>query len=1192
MSLSVEELITKWSASGAAERSNSQPFLVDLCDVLGVERPSPATGNVERDTYVFERDARILHEGGVVTLGKIDLYKERYFILEAKQGSEAGSKKIGTAKRGTPAWHIAMRDAFGQALGYARSLESPPPFLITCDVGYCFDLYATFDGTCNYRPYEHARASRIFLKDLGQHAETLRRIFVDPWSLDPSVQAAKVTREVAAHLAELAKTLEEKHPPEAVAEFLMRCIFTMFAEDVGLIPEHVFRKAIKDYWIPNPPSFPVGVESLWRAMNSGGDFGLTGKLRCFNGGVFANPSALPLTKGHLKLLLEAAEHNWAEVDPAIFGTLLERALDPEERHRLGAHYTPRAYVERLVRPTVEAPLRAEWELVQAEVRQIVIEAGPEVQRPAVTEEEARALGKKQDRALWVRYRRESKSREDKLAAARTRLSQFHRRLTQLRVLDPACGSGNFLYVTLNLFKELEGEILVALQRLGQSQELLSAQSIRVTPAQLLGIEVKRWAKEIAELVLWIGYLQWHFRNYSRQVPVPEPVLRDYGNVEHRDALIDYDRMELVRDANGKPVMRWDGVTYKKSPVTGEAVPDERAQVPQYEYLNPREASWPSADFIVGNPPFLGTKRMRATLGDGYVDAVRQTYAGDVEDNADYVMYWWHKAGALLREGKIRRFGFITTNSVTQSFNRRVLSNHLDHGVRIIWAIPDHPWTDSETGAAVRIAMTCATADAAGEARLQRVIEERASADGDEAAALKFEESVGGIIRADLRMGADLVSVRPLLANAGISGMGVALHGSGFILTPDEAKRLRVGGKASTIRRYLGGRDLLQVPRERYVIDFSFLSEEQAAAANPVAFQHVVDHVLPERRHNRRDSIRTLWWRYGWERRAIRNALKGLPRYIATTETARHRIFQFVDRRMLPDHMLVVIASDDAFVLGVLSSRIHCTWALAAGGRLGVGNDPRYNKRRCLDPFAFPACSEEVRDRIRSAGEALDRHRKERQAAHPDLTMTAVYNVLEKLRRGETLTPRDKEIHERGLVSVLRRLHENLDAATFHAYGWPGDLDDAEILERLAALNAERTREERRGLVRWIRPEIQAPAAEERSSSQIPLDGLDGDEGEDGGAAADTKFQGWPKGDLPRQVALVRDTVAHGSRAWTAGEVARCFKGAKLGDVEQVLDSLAAVGVLVMYEAEGQRRWRSAPESPREGSAARPTPRAR
>ncbi len=1121
MALSLPDFVAKWSASGAAERANKDAFLIELCDVLDVPRPSPTTGDPARDTYVFEKDAVFAHEGGTTTIGKVDLYKEGAFILEAKQGLDATSKKLGTAKRGTPAWAIALTGAYNQARNYARSFDKPVPFLIACDIGHCFDLYAAFDGSLAYRPFPDPVRSRIYLADLATHKETLHRVFTDPLSLDPARVSAKVTREVATHLAELARQLEDaRHPPDAVATFLMRCIFTMFAEDVGLLPDRIFTDAIEKLWIESPRSFPVGIETLWRAMNDGGTFGFVGKLLRFNGGLFTQPSALPLTRAHLALLLEAAKCNWADVEPAIFGTLLERALDPKERHALGAHYTPRAYVERLVRPTIEEPLRADWDLVQAEVRQLVA--------------------------------------ADKLAAAKKAVKAFHTKLCETRVLDPACGSGNFLYVTLDLFKRLEGEVLALLEALGETQTLLHADTIRVTPAQFLGIEVKRWAKEIAELVLWIGYLQHHYRGHGKVRPPPEPVLQDYKNIECRDAVLAWDSVELVRDENGKPVTRWDGETYKKSPVTGEDVPDETVTMTVQQYVNPRKAEWPKADFIVGNPPFVGNKRMRAALGDGYVEALRLAY-GDIPESADLVLYWWDHAAALVRKAAVARAGLITTNSITQSYGQLVVGAHLADGGGIVFAIPNHPWVDSASGASVRIAMT--VIGRSGSGTLAEVVAETPSGDHCEVVL----RTRLGLINRDLSVGANVATAVELSSNDSIGFRGVTLVGDGFIIGRDSAL-----ANSPAARALVGARALLGTGECRTVLDFYGLEEVAVRERFPAEYQWLFERVRPVRQQQKRVAYARTWWVFAEPRGRFRAAAVGLRRYVATVETARHRWFSFVDAGSLPEQTLVAIALEDAQALGLLSSRAHTVWAAAAGARLGVGNDLRYTIARCFQPFPFPVPTDAQAARIRELGESLDAHRKRQQALHPDLTITGMYNVLEKLRSGEVLTAKEKVIHEHGLVSVLKRTHDDLDAAVFDAYGWPHDLTDEQILEKLVALNAERAEEERNGLVRWLRPDFQNPSGA-KAATQTAMAGVDEEAGEEGEAVA--AAVAWPK-KVAEQVAVVRDVVVKSAGEWTAVQAANAFKGAKAKDVEDVMDALAAVGVLAGYGEGRGRRWRA------------------
>jgi hypothetical protein len=1146
MGADLAKFISRWEGSSASEQQTKDLFLVELCDELGVARPEPASGDPSRDRYVFEYPVREKDQQGKVHTKRIDLYKEGHFLLEAKQGAAEGATKAGTAKRGTNAWHIAMNEAYGQALGYARIFAKPVPILVVCDIGYCFDIYESFDGSGAYRHFPTAQTNRLYLRDLEKHVDTLRRVFTEPLSLDPSRKAAKVTQQVAEYLANLAKKLEEAgHAQETVARFLMRCLFTMFAEDIELLPDHLFTRLLREHWIPHPRSFPGGVQALWEKMNTGGDMVLA-SVRRFNGGLFGDTAALPLDDHALRLLLLAAEHDWSDVEPAIFGTLLERALDKRERHRLGAHYTPRAYVERLVRPTIEEPLRAEWDVVRAEVAQLRVEE----------EKTKSTAGKKKKRTEAIQ-----------------RVRAFHKKLCEIRVLDPACGSGNFLYVALHLFQQIESEIWSLLESLGESQDVLRLEGLRVTPAQFLGIEKKRWAKEIAELVLWIGYLQWHYRMLGKRPPVFEPVLHDYKNIENRDAVLAYDQEEMVLDERGRPIMRWDGETTKIHPVTKKEVPDETATVPVYQYLKPRKAEWPKADYVIGNPPFLGTKRMRAALGDGYVDALRGTYADAVEDSADLVMYWWHRAAELAETGALSRFGLITTNSITQSFNRRVLERHIERGLTIAYAIPDHPWTDAETGAAVRIAMTCGTAEKPKQARLALVVSEGPETESDEARRVLLSIRDNGPIQSDLRMGADVTAAVPLRGNAGISGMGVALHGHGFVLAKSELPALGLSG-SPVVRSYLGGRDLLQVPRERYVIDFSFLSEEDARAASPAAFQHLTLHVLPERSQNRRDSIRLRWWRFGWERPRVRKALEELPRYIGTTETAKHRVFQFIPGDVLPDHMIVVIASSSAFVLGVLSSTPHLTWALSAGGTLE--DRPRYNKNMCFDPFPFPDPAPAIRLRISTLAESLDAHRKARQAAHPDLTVTGMYNVLEKLRTGESLNDKETAIHDKGLVSVLKKIHDDLDTAVFEAYGWLHDLTDEQILEKLVALNAERAEEEKQGTIRWLRPDFQNPSGK-AAAVQGTIAATEGEDTEEA-APVVASTRPWPK-KLAEQIGAARDLVTGGSGLWTANSVAAAFSGAKPADVVPVLESLAMLGHLLTFGGEDDPRWKAVKLAP-------------
>jgi len=1128
-SAAVENFIAAWQASGGAERANYQLFLSGLCDLLGVPRPEPTKPDDRDNAYVFERTVTWQHGDGGTSANFIDLYKRGCFILEAKQGSDktaatdfpelAGKLKTGTARRGTSGWDRAMQAAKNQAERYAKALpgeEGWPPFLVVVDVGHSIELFSEFSRSGKtYLPFPDPRSHRLALADLKRPEvrERLRLVWTDPDLLDPAKRSAKVTREVADRLARLAKSLEAAgHSAHKVGDFLKRCLFTLFAEDIGLIPNNGYTALLESLRGAADKYAPMA-ESLWQTMKEGGFSPvLREKLLRFNGGLFEAAEALPLSEEQLEMLIRAGKADWRDVEPAIFGTLLERALDPTERHHLGAHYTPREYVERLVLPTVVEPLRADW-----------------------------------DSALAAAVTLAGQGKADEAVA---QLKDFHHRLCNLRILDPACGSGNFLYVTFEHLKRLEGEVLDALEGFGETQDLLGFEGSTVDPHQLLGIEVNPRAAAITDMVLWIGYLQWHFRTLGNVQPA-EPVIKKFRNIECRDAVLAWDAVEPVLDETGQPVTRWDGLTTKSHPVTGEPVPDESARVPLVRYVNPREAEWPEADYIVGNPPFIGNWRMRQALGDGYAEALRKTYPA-VPDSSEYVMYWWHKAADLTRAGSLRRFGFITTNSLPQTFNRRVVQHHLaaKPPLSLVFAIPDHPWVDAADGAAVRIAMTVGEG---GESigLLQRVTAERAG-DG-EGLVVDFTTRTGKLF-ADLTIGADVAGCASLLANGGISCPGVKLHGSGFIVTPEEAAMLglgRIPGLELHIREYRNGRDIVQRPRGVMVIDLFGLEAEEARERFPEVYQWVLERVKPERDHNSRVFYRDFWWIFGEPRKAFRPVLQHLTRYITTTETAKHRFFVFFDQSILPDNSLVNIAVDDAFILGILSSHIHVTWALAAGGTLE--DRPRYNKTRCFEPFPFPDCTEAQKDRIRALADALDLHRKRQQERHPDLTLTGMYNVLEKLRTGEALTAKGKTIHEQGLVAVLKQLHDELDAAVAEAYGWPVDLADEAILERLVDLNRQRAREEEQGLVRWLRPDYQNPAGSRPAAQEA----LPETESETAPAAIREKSP-WPA-NLPQQVAAVRAALARQSAPVTARELKEQFKNAREPKVREILAALASIG---------------------------------
>lgn len=1140
----IEAFIGRWAPSGGGERANFQSFILELCDLLALPRPEPMGSDDRLNDFVFERQVTTHHEDGSSTPGFIDLYKRGCFVMEGKQSAKrlpppdsprptGRAPRRGMAWRDTLGWDSAMLNARRQAEGYAKSLPGDhgwPPFLAVVDVGHVIELYADFSGQGkNYAQFPDRQNFRLTLGQL-RDADVRQRLclmWTAPHDLDPTRRAAEVTAEVAASLAQIARRLEGRgHAPGLVAEFLMRCLFTMFAEDVGLLQSEVFTRLLAET-ARSPANFRPLAEELWEKMDKGG-FAASVRLlvRRFNGGLFRDPRALDLEAAEIGELLAAARHDWKEVEPAIFGTLLERALDAGERHRLGAHYTPRPYVERLVIPTLLEPLNRDWQATQTEAETLITEG-----------------------------------RQPEAIAA---VHDFHRRLCAIRVLDPACGTGNFLYVAMELMKRLEGEVLDYLQHLGDAQGLLDLSDRAVDPHQFLGLDLNPRAVQIADLVLWIGYIKWQVRTGGR-ADIKEPILQAFNNIRQADAVILHDGEIPLLDADGQARSRWDGRSLRPDPLTGQAVPDETARVALTACRNPRPAPWPAADFIIGNPPFIGGKDMRAELGDGYAEACWAARP-HIPGGADFVMHFWDQAAELLRAGAVRRFGFITTNSITQAFSRRVIEHHMAArpALSLLLAVPDHPWLKSSDKAAVRIAMTVATLEQSP-GRLLTVTGETAL-DTDQPQVSLLERR--GVIRSNLALGADLSAAKPLRANAGLCSPGVKLHGAGFIVTPEEARRLGLGtvpGLDRHIRPYRNGRDLTAIPRGALVIDLFGLTVEEARDRFPAAFQRVLEQVRPEREHNNRAAYRERWWLFGEPRLEMRASCEGLPRYIATVETAKHRVFSLLDEAILPDNMLVCIGDAEASTLAVLSSHIHVTWALAAGGTLE--DRPRYNKTRCFDPFPFPVLSAADRVRLRDLGERLDAFRKDRLAVVPGLTMTGLYNALERLRdlardpAAAPLDERERALHEVAHVSILRQLHDEIDRATAAAYGWPAALPAEAMLQRLVDLNQTRQAEERRGLVRWLRPSFQAGrfAAAERPEQMdtdmaLPL--------------AARGLPAWPAG-LADQVRLVHDTLHRHAGPISAEALAASFSGGRKRR-ERVAELLEVMAIHGQLRGDGGR----------------------
>ncbi len=1156
--------VAETKASEGAEISNTQTMFGDLCALLGVPRPMYKIAGGDND-YCFEEDVKAekAHR-------RIDVYYRGHFVFEAKQGvnpkaqsdaiTKAAAKvKTGHSKsakgagvRGSNDWLDAMKAGRIQAGNYALHVtqrrDPKPPFLIVADIGHRFWVWSSFqpDARDDYGDFELDEAAAFKWDDLGKPEvfALLRTIWTAPQELDEETIGQRVTAEIAAKVCDLAVRLGKKAKAEAVGDFLMKCVFTMFAEDVGLIPTGLFSKRL-DGWIADMKAgkkgtFVKGLRRLWGVMNDGGDLESGDTIKRFNGYLFKNPEPLELDLDELEALRTAAQANWRRVSPAIFGTLLERALTPEERHKLGAHYTPETYIRRLVDRTLMAPLRAEWSRVRVEM-EVIRTTGAKVKDDGTVTSTAKP-GKGYDPA---------KAR----AAALEHGHRFRRRLAAVRVLDPACGSGNFLYVAMKEMKRVEGEVERSLLALRRSQNLwLDIDGESVRPVQFWGIELKPWAAKVAELVLWIGYLQWQV-SAGRLARMKEPLIQELHHIENRDALITYKRREPLLDDNGNPVLRASGVTDKKA---------DRKMVPVERYVGVKAAEWPAADFIVGNPPFLGNKKLNDVFGAGYVDAIKGAFP-EVNGSADFVIWWWWRCADLVSKGKLRRFGLVTTNSIKHAFDREVVAEAVEKmGLRLTYAIPDHPWYDE--GAAVRIAMTVATKEGDG-AVLGEVVDESRTKVAELDAVRVVERKVGEI-HPDLTAGAKVSGAVPLLANQGICYQGMNLVGEGFRLSREELAELGYSHRKlpEVVYPYIIGRDLVRQRVERFVIDFYNVEPDDARKRFLPLWNHLTRFVKPDRQKNNRDNYRRNWWLFGEGRPGMRRALADLPRYIATPETSKHRVFQFVDRMTKPDHTVYAIGSDDAFMLGVLSSRPHLTWCVTAGSRLGVGNDLRWRNLTCFDPYPFPDASKAQRAKISRIAEALDDHRQTRQKSDPELTLTDVYNVLAKLRAGTALTEEDESVRERAMADTLCDLHDDLDRAVFEAYGWPASLRDEEILAELVELNAKRAQEEAKGKVRYVRPEFQVGLRPVQTKTVgAPTKATKPAKSSKSDATR------WPA-DVFERVGVVVRVLREHDEVFDADAVAQLLPGAELADVEMALRNAAAAQFVSRITTDDGEAW--------------------
>ena len=750
--------------------------------------------------------------------------------------------------------------AFDQLLRYQVYLMTPPLLVVSS--------FQMIRVQTNFRDKETV-VHDIPIAELGDPEQLgkLRDIFFEPGAFEPQRTVDDVTRETALLFGHIAEDMEQRGGGgERLARYLNQIVFCLYAEDAGLLRSGLFSDIVHNHW-KSPDVFNLAVKSLFEQMARGGLFGAD-SIRHFNGDLFSESDTVELSEVSLYLLVQAMEKNWRDIEPSIFGTLFEGVMDATKRSRLGAHYTDAKDIMLVVEPVVMKPLRREWDEAKQDIEGLVDDG--------------------------------------KIEEGRATLDAFRGRLTGVSVLDPACGSGNFLYIALRALLDLEKQVI----DYAAEQGWYGMMPV-VSPSQMSGIELDHYAAELAKTALWIGYIQWHEMNgfrYRRN-----PILTPLDTIRRMDAILGY-------DGDGNVV----------------------------------EPEWPDAEFIVGNPPFLGSQMLRGNLGDSYVDALYNLYDGRVPGSADIVCYWFEKARAEIERDKCSRAGLLATQGIRGGTSRNALERIKQTG-DIFMAYSDHPWVLE--GAAVHVSLVGFDNGAETERELDRI-------------------SVT-TINANLTAGVDLTQAIKLRENAGKSFQGPVKVGPFDIpssLAQEMINAPNVHGKSNLdiLSPWVNGRDIANRPRGMWMIDFRDMPLEEAALYE-APFEYVKLHVRPVRENNRDARRRTYWWLLGRSANDLRTAIQPLKRYVATPRVSKHRLFVWLDGNVLPDSAVVAIAHDDDYSFGVLHSQFHGIWALRMGTQLETR--PRYTSTTCFETFPFPRPTEEQREAIAEAARELNRLRE-------------------------------------------------------------------------------------------------------------------------------------------------------------------------------------------------------------------------
>ena len=939
-----QEFVDKWANSELGERQIYQRHFLDLCKLVGHDDKG----------IIFEHSLK-KDSGGQ---GFADVYYEGHFAVEYK----------------APGKYKDLNAAYQQLLQYRENLNNPPLLVVT-DIDN-WEIHTNFPNT-EKRVYKFAHEE---IASDSNALKALRAMFDAPERLHPRRHAEQVTEEAAEVFRLIADNMrqwEEKPKPQRIAHFLTKLVFCLFAEDVGLLPmaaetqEGIVTRTIQQTR-RKPELFVKYMRDLFQAMADGGDF-LMHDIRWFNGALFDDISVEELHTEALVELEKAAKLNWEAIEPSIFGTLFERSLDPRKRSQLGAHYTSRDDILLIVEPVLMRPLRYEWD--------------------AATQLKAKPLRERYEKAKTKRARANAlnqllKLREDMLERIRT-----------VTVLDPACGSGNFLYVSLQLLMDLEKEVISHPLWTGLPRPLPL-----VHPRQMHGIEINPIAHALASIVVWIGYIQWRFNNGYVHT-IGEPILEELrGNIVCKDAVLAFD--------------------------------DEG---------NPAAPQWPAVDVIVGNPPFLGNKKMWNELGNAYYERLIHFYKGQIPSGVDLVCYWFEQARRQLEQGRVKRVGLLATNSIRGGLNREILKRIKDTG-DIFNAWSDREWILD--GAAVRVSMV--------------------GFDNGDESSIQLDGIPVKAIFSNLTADVDITGAKVLSENRLVSFQGIIKRGPFDMDASLAASMIAADPKNKDVLKPIAnGMDITRRPRGKWIVDFGVDTPIETAQKYKLPFEYVETNVKPARQKVRQAKSRKRWWLHESSRPIMRKHIENLQKYIVTPIVAKHRTFVWIPKNILPDKRLTVFARDDDYFFGVLHSKLHEAWSLRLGSWHGKGNDPRYTSTTTFEtfPFPWPPGSEDTESGAYQAiSQAAKQLHAERDAwLNPDgaagnalkeRTLTNLYNALQVFRGRDNMKIKPSA---GDFAPRLDELHRTLDAAVGAAYGWDDEVlaDDEEILRRLLALNLAR-----------------------------------------------------------------------------------------------------------------------------------------